>query len=658
MDKREFHLSRAQRMQMKAFVSLLGILLIMILIIGKLISALCHGGGDDEKQAEPYIPEVRILKNVWIVEEGEDGLTLFNEGEREYFQWGASGRGGQGSYGLENGRTLSDCREQVADVTLTDERITEVAVKTEKINGRVLGYTGGCIELEGYGKMPLSEEYRGYRLYGSLAMCTVQDLSYGYDNADFCMDNGEICAVLLAREEAMQYIRVLIRASDYTGLLHAAPVVTADTEFTVIYNVSGEEKREKHSAGEELCFGYDSPYFEGGRVCIVPDALTGKLRLPNVNRSQGSPAYRGKMELLRTEDGIAVINELPLEEYLYSVVPSEMPASYPAEALRAQAVCARTYAYGHMLHAAYPQYGAHVDDSTAFQVYNNIAEQESATAAVKDTYGQLLCTVDGGLAETFYYSTSCGVGSDANVWKTQAAPELTYLKAREISEDTMESMLCQTGAADAGESLADRLQDETAFADFILSKNEKHYEVKESWYRWSYEVEQIDSKAILEALQRRYAANSSLVLTLVDGEFVSREIGRIGSITDIYVAKRGAGGVADELVIETDAGSYKVISEYNIRAVLCDGQSKAVRQDGSEASCPNLLPSGFFIISTGKAKESVVGYSIIGGGFGHGVGMSQNGARQMAEAGRTAGEILRFFYADCNIEFIYEESGE
>ena len=219
-------------------------------------------------------------------------------------------------------------------------------------------------------------------------------------------------------------------------------------------------------------------------------------------------------------------------------------------------------------------------------------------------------------------------------------------------------MLCQTSAVDAGEELADRLRDETAFADFILSKNEKHYEVKESWYRWSYEVEQIDSKAILEALQRRYAANSSLVLTLVDGEFVSREISRIGTITDIYVAKRGAGGVADELVIATDAGSYKVISEYNIRAVLCDGQSKAVRQDGSEVSCPNLLPSGFFIISTGKAKKNVVGYSIIGGGFGHGVGMSQNGARRMAEAGRTAGEILRFFYAGCNIEFIYEESGK
>lgn len=653
-------------MQLKAFVCLLGMLLILILMIGKLISALCHGDRENEVQPEPHIPTVRVLKNVWIMEAGQEGLTVFNEGERAFLPWGFSGRDGQetaGNRSAEAGQQWADCREQVADVTLTDGLVTGVTVKAEKINGRVLGYTGGCIELEGYGRLPLSGEYRGYRLYGSLAMRTVQDLSYGYDNADFCLEDGEICAVLFAREEAMQYIRVLIRASDYTGVLHTTPVITADTDFTVIYNAGGEEKRENHSAGEELCLNYDSFYFEGGRVLVVPDALTGRLQLPNVKRNQGVPAYRGRMELLRTEDGIAVINELPLEEYLYSVVPSEMPASYPAEALRAQAVCARTYAYGHMLHAAYPQYGAHVDDSTAFQVYNNIEEQESATAAVKDTYGQLLCTGGGGLAETFYYSTSCGVGSDANVWKTQAASGLTYLKAREISEEARENMLCQagaaetTGTADTGEELADRLRDEETFRDFILSTNEKHFEVNEVWYRWSYEVEKIDSKAILEALQRRYAANSSLVLTLVDGEFVSREIDRIGTITDIYVAKRGAGGVADELVIESDEGSYKVISEYNIRTVLCDGQSRAVRQDGSEASCPNLLPSGFLIISTGKAKESVVGYSIIGGGFGHGVGMSQNGARQMAKAGWTAGEILRFFYADCNLELIYEESG-
>ena len=56
-----------------------------------------------------------------------------------------------------------------------------------------------------------------------------------------------------------------------------------------------------------------------------------------------------------------LVNELPLEEYLYAVVPSEMPASYELEALKAQAVCARSYAYNQTQGLSYPEYNAHVD---------------------------------------------------------------------------------------------------------------------------------------------------------------------------------------------------------------------------------------------------------------------------------------------------------
>ena len=98
-----------------------------------------------------------------------------------------------------------------------------------------------------------------------------------------------------------------------------------------------------------------------------------------------------------------MINELLLEEYLYAVVPSEMPASYPLEALKAQAVCARTYAYARILHAGLPEYGAHVDDSTAFQVYNNILENAQTTKAVRETKGELLWYGQE-LADTYYYS--------------------------------------------------------------------------------------------------------------------------------------------------------------------------------------------------------------------------------------------------------------
>ena len=79
-----------------------------------------------------------------------------------------------------------------------------------------------------------------------------------------------------------------------------------------------------------------------------------------------------------------------------------------------------------------------------------------------------------------------------------------------------------------------------------------------------------------------------------------------------------------------------------------------IRQDGSKAACPTLLPSGFFIIKAGKEQENVVRYALIGGGFGHGVGMSQNGAMAMAKAGYSAEEILLYFYENCIIENIYE----
>lgn len=685
--------SKSQRMQLKAFICLLGILLIIILVIGRLIVTLLHRQEENEPNLpEPHIPVIQEFTNVWILEEDEEGILIFRDGERESYAWGAADRSAETEYNASAAekndedsepevtwyRPSEPVREQVADIVLTDGQVTDIVLKKEKINGRVLGADEDEIEIEGFGKLPLAEDYKGYRLYDSLEMCTSGDLLFGYSFTDFCIEDGEICGILMVKEEAMEYIRVLIKASDYAGILHARPVITADTAFSVVYGTFDNLKTESHAAGEKIEFGYDSSYFEGGRVWVIPDVLTGKTVIDNLSRSQGTPSYRGRLELLRTEDGIAVINEVLLEEYLYSVVPSEMPAGYPAEALKAQAICARTYAYGHMEHAGYPQYGAHVDDSTSYQVYNNILEQESTTTAVKETYGQLLFTAEGGLAGTYYYSTSCGMGSDANVWKTEDAKAITYLHARELSSTAMEQLLAASGeteatgdgtaasdtAEEAGdgaaaggmEDMGEALRDEAAFAAFITSKNPDAFEYEEGWYRWSYEVDTLNPDYILEMLKKRYAANSRLVLTWKDGEYVSEEIGKLGNVTDIYVEKRGAGGVADELVIEGEEGKYKVISEHNIRYVLNDGVSKISRQDGSQVDSPNLLPSGFFIITVGKEGGNVVGYTLNGGGFGHGVGMSQNGARQMAGRGYSAGDILLFFYENCTVKCIYEES--
>lgn len=666
MDRNRWNLNKSQRMQMKAFVCLLGLLLIVILLAAKVILLMVHRGNEGDGIPSPiptpYIPVIQIFSNVWIMEVDEGGLLIFRDGESEYYPWGELPEEEQASSEFPD---LS-LREQVADVELTDGCVTSVQPKRDKINGRILSADDGGIEVEGYGRIPLAADYKGYRLYDRLEMCTVRDLFFGYDFTDLCIENGEICGILMAKEEVMEYIRVLIKASDYSGSFHDQPVVTCDVDFTVVYGPYDNRQRESHSAGEELTFGYDSAYFDTDRVWVIPDVLTGKVIIKNCKRSQGTPSYRGQMEFLRTDDGIVVINEVLLEEYLYSVVPSEMPSGYPTEALKAQAVCARTYAYGCMQHAGFPQYGAHVDDSTSYQVYNNVLEQESTTTAVKETYGQMLYTEYGSLAETYYYSTSCGVGSDANIWKTAAAPTLTYLRAIPLNKNDMRDVLAASAQTEPSgetasgaereevESLGERLRDEDAFAAFISAKDGDDFEAGESWYRWTYQVKSLDKEHMLETLQKRYAANSNLILTWKDGEYVSEIINELDDITDIYIEKRGSGGVADELVIETDSQKIKVISEHNIRYVLNDGTAKVVRQDGSAVASASLLPSGFFIITTGKEDGNVVGYTLTGGGFGHGVGMSQNGAKEMAKNGYSALEMLLYFYENCTVKNIYE----
>ena len=659
MEHNWWGLNKSQRMQLKAFICLLGGILIILLILGKIVF---FRGGDEQgdyvenepaQSIQPPAPVIQLLKNVWIMEQESDGILIFHDGQREDYAFGMIPD-------AESGQNLPyqpevSVREQLADVELTDGQVTDIRLKTEKINGRILGADAEGVEVEGYGKLPLASDYRGYRLYDSLGMCTTRDIIFGYSYTDLCMDNGEICGILMAKEEVMEYIRVLIKASDYSGSYHQQISLTSDTGYTVNYVENGNLISESHAAGESFDIDEDSTYFNEGRVWIIPEVLTGKIKLSSVKRSQGTPSYRGQMEMLVTDQGIVLINEVLLEEYLYSVVPSEMPSGYPSEALKAQAVCARTYAYGKMLHAGYPGYGAHLDDSASYQVYNNILEQVSTTTAVKETYGQLLLTPDGKLAETYYYSTSCGVGSDATVWKTENPPDLPYLQARCISWSAMTEM---TAAMSGGmelpeDDIGNRLKEESEFASFITSVNKDDFEAEEGWYRWEYNVKKLDTDHMGSILQSRYAANSKLVLTLVDGEYISKEIGDLGKVTELRVEKRGIGGVAEELIIVAESGTYKVISEHNIRYVLNDGKSSIERQDGSKVSSPTMLPSGFFVIDTGKEKGNVVAYTLSGGGFGHGVGMSQNGARRMAQNGFSAGEILFFFFAGCEIGNVY-----
>lgn len=661
-----WNLDKSQRMQLKALAGVLGLLLIVLLMVGRLLIFIVN----NQEEPEVHIPVVTKLQNVWIMEVSSEGLLVYQDGEETDYPFGNTVVGEENLlYSVPN-----TFREQVADITLTDGSVTSAVIKNNKINGKVLSAGSEYIEIEELGRYPIAEMVKGYRLYDSLSMCTVSDITIGYDFNDFIIENGEICAILMVKEEAMEYIRVLLKASDYSQTLHDSITFQGDTSYVIRYGTPGNMAEELHEPGEECTIDPDSAYFQGDRIYLEPTVLTGKITLNSVNRSQGTPSYRGRMELVQTENGIALINEVLLEEYLYSVIPSEMPSSYPEEALKAQAVCARTYAYTHMIKAGYPEYGAHVDDSTSYQVYNNILEQEATTTAAKETYGQLLYTSGlEDLAGTYYYSTSCGVGSDVNVWKTGNAEYYSYLKPRGISNSVMEQVLGREPEVLERGTKSETLQavltdvdligqamtEEAVFAEYIKSGNEDDFEYSEAWYRWTYTVTGLDEDYILSILRKRYEANANYVLTKNNsGEFISTPIKELGNITNIYVSKRGSGGIAEELVIETDKNTIKVITEHNIRYVLNNGTTKVIRQDGSEVTSSNLLPSGFFIISLLEEGDNIVGYSLTGGGFGHGVGMSQNAAKAIAASGYQADEILTFFYEGCIIRTVYGDNQE
>lgn len=624
-------------MRKKAVLCIIGIILLFLIgIAGLSEKKTIEEIGPEEEEAEQKPPVVEVYTNVYLTDLTNTYLSFFDGEEK--------------TYPFEENRVVKDTalglEGSLVDVTVTDGVITGAYIRgTEKVSGKVLGVESGeGVELEGFGFLPFSEDVRFFMLYGGLRLGTDQDIRIGYQFADFILEDGKICGVLMTADETMEYIRVLIKTSGYAGNYHEAVTLSCDTDYVLLYERDGIVAEEAYTSGESITVTPDSIYFaEGtmGRVQILPTALTGKISLLSVTRNQGTPAYRGTLEISCTNSGLVVINEVLLEEYLYAVVPSEMPAGYPLEALKAQAVCARTYAYARMLHPGLPGLGAHVDDSTSFQVYNNILEQNTTTTAVRETTGQLLYAADGSLVDAYYYSTSCGFGSDEHVWKSESAPELSYLSAKSLSEAGM--------AGDVLAYTAESMTDESVFAQFLKEPPESDFEREEPWYRWSYDVEKINADRMLDMLQSRYAANNRLVLTLKDGEYVSAPIEKLGSIKAITVVKRNAGGVADELVIESSTGTYKVISELNIRYVMCDGKTAVCRQDGSEVEMANLLPSAFFIITPIHEGDTVKGYQLFGGGFGHGAGMSQNGARAMAQAGFYAEEILQFFYQDSTV---------
>ena len=531
--------------------------------------------------------EINIYKNVYVTNIEDNTITANMYGNIKKFN---------------SGKIAEDVTGCLCDITVEDGKIVGVNTKTDVVSGKVLSVSQDSVEIEGYGSVKLDEDFIMYEKENSL-ISNYSSIIVGYALQDFIVADGEVCGAIKNKPLQADNIRVIIKTSGFRDIFFNEAVFCADSGMIV---ETGEESYET-APGETVVFNPDTEDFNEGRIKLIPKS--GEIQFQSVNRGIGTPSYGGTIEVSLYDEGIVVVNEVGIEDYLKKVVPSEMPSGFNLEALKCQAVCARSYAYTELSNNYYSAYGAHIDDSIQFQVYNNSQRAESTDTAVDETAGQVL-SYNGEVVKTYYYSTSCGSTTDVTLWGN-TTENYPYFVAECV------------GGVDRGLTLTV----ESEFNTFIKGENEADYDYDCTLYRWSMEE---SVKEISEGFARSTGKN-------------------VGNIKDIEVLERVNGGAAVKVKVTGDKGETVIDSESAIRAAF--GNANVDMNTKSGTTRYANLPSTFCVFEKVTEGKKLTGFKITGGGYGHGIGMSQNPANKMAES-MTYAQILEFFYRGTTLTLI------
>lgn len=350
-----------------------------------------------------------------------------------------------------------------------------------------------------------------------------------------------------------------------------------------------------------------------------------------------SKPYRGMISFNIINDTTLIsINRVDLESYLYGVVPCESSASWPVESLKAQTLTARTYAAANLKPNAY--YGYDLEDNTTDQVYGGYAsEYESTNNAVDETRGEMIY-YDGKLIDAVFHSTSGGSTEDSeNVWLTA----LPYLRGVEDEYSNI-SPITEWSQAYTKQELIDRLK--------LYGNNVSNL--------YSIEITKIsENNRVLECIfstdigEIKYTKDKvRSVLGLKSLWFTIGNIGKYYFTNELYTnsntdATRESSII--DSIIDNDA------SESNDKKSVLDSGIISGKYIISSSGTASQSKNSFAFIS--KSGVSIVNsntseYNFNGRGWGHGVGMSQYGAKEMATEGFTYKEILKYYYTGVNIK--------
>ncbi|MFJ7745059.1 SpoIID/LytB domain-containing protein [Peribacillus sp. NPDC097295] len=319
--------------------------------------------------------------------------------------------------------------------------------------------------------------------------------------------------------------------------------------------------------------------------------------------------YAGSLEFTVEGGYIRPINHVHIEEYVKGVVPREMPALWHIEALKAQTIAARTYALRFQSKV--------IDDTVSYQVYGGADGHDRSNLAVEETKG-LVIKHDGKLIEALFSSSNGGMTElNSNVW-TSGKP-LAYL---DIKEDPFDSKT-KWSIALAKQQMDLSKKDLSKPGDWWTSVKEKDTTIVPNLKNW------LQSNGYNK---KDIKITDIPVLALTD----KTSGGRVtkGSIQLNFYVK--------DMVDEKGQLVQQTVTEMNVAA------SKIRAMVGTDK-----MKSYLVVDSKPTNSENI---SIEGLGFGHGVGMSQYGAKFRAEFGQTYQEILGFYYPNTTIVKEYADT--
>ena len=375
----------------------------------------------------------------------------------------------------------------------------------------------------------------------------------------------------------------------------------------------------------EIYLAVDGVTLRAGKKAVFT-RYASDARETGIRFAEGGNIYPGDLTLTVSDGALQPVLTLPVEDYLLGVVPNEMNESFPLEALKAQAVCARTYALSHRD----PSKAWDVVDTTNDQVFRGIDRTNTRSAqAVRDTAG-VVGMYNGQLA-TCYYGASNGGQTELpeHVWGGRDAPRCYAVTDDPYDLANPESPVKRARLYRDGSGLSD------AMMELLFAKLKP--EMEEFGFCTSFSVFlRVDGITSVSLGGRKFAEPNRLMTTLTLG---LRWSGRVeihpqpGDEEEIFLYDTPAPGTpAEDGVILTD--------------FIPSGRESTVTLPlfGGAASALNLLlgTTGNELITVREEEKAFV---LESRRFGHGVGMSQRGAQWMAaQYGKSFDQILDFYY--------------